>query len=102
MRRSSLQTVTMINLAFTSFIIHIEQMQTIVKVDTARTQVPTQQGGMRGKNGGHFNLSVFQQQQSNGSHPFMKMSNDCLFFTAMNKLQDATRGMKPDVDDTSK
>lgn len=66
----------MINPPLSSFVIHIKVLQVIVKVDTARTEVSSEQRSMSGEDSRDVNVSFSTERDSKTGLPFVEVGND--------------------------
>lgn len=99
--------VPMVNTPLASFMVHIKVLQIVVKVDAARTKVPTEQGSMGGKDGRHVDMPLAAQGDGETGLPFVEMGNDgrvCfaraeLSMSAGSPRAELTAGMRPPEDE---
>ena len=70
----------MINPPFARLGVHIKVLQVIVEIDIPGAQIPPQQRGMGGEDGGDVDFAVFRQRQRYSCEPLMKLGNDDFVF----------------------
>lgn len=66
----------MVDTPLASFMIHVKVLQIVVEINAARAQVPTEQGGVGGKDGRHVNVPLATQGDGETGLPFVEMGND--------------------------
>jgi hypothetical protein len=83
----SFNAVTVINSSFASFMIDIEILQVVIKVDRARTQVPSEKSSVGSENCSDIDTAFPTEWKCNASEPFMEMNDDSFRRFMRNKLE---------------
>ena len=92
MGSSSFDTISMVDSSFSSFRIHVEPLQVVVKVDVASAQVATEQGSVGSEDGSDIDAALLAEGQRYASKPFVKLRNDGSFCFVLDVLPNISRG----------
>jgi len=66
----------MVNTSLPCLVIDIEVLQIVVKVDTSSTEISAKESSMSSEDGGHVDMSLSTQGDSESGLPFVEMSDD--------------------------
>lgn len=85
--RTTFYAVAVVDASLASLSVDIEILQVVVKVDRAGAEVAAEQGSVSGENGGHVDLALLTQGESNTRKPFVELSNDSPLLLVVDILQ---------------
>jgi len=85
--RGPLNAVAMINLALSSLDINIKEVQIVVKINVTSAEIPPQEGGVGGEDGGQPQVPLAGQDKPNTDLPLMKVGNHVAFRGLVSKLE---------------
>lgn len=75
-RRTALYAITVVNASLASLCVHIEVLQVVVEIDGASAEVAAEEGSVGGEDGGHIDLALLTQGESNTRQPFVELCNN--------------------------
>ncbi len=64
MSGTPLDTITMIDSSFASFMVDIKVLKVVVEIDGSRTEVSTEEGSVSGENGGDVDVTLSAEWDS--------------------------------------
>ena len=70
------KTSPVVDSPLASFVVDIKILKIVVKVDTTSTQVPTEEGSVRGEDGGDINVPLSAESNGKTGLPFVKVGDD--------------------------
>jgi hypothetical protein len=82
----SLDAIAVVDSSFARFVINIEILQIVVKVDGASAEVSSEERGMGCEDGCDVDATFSAERESDTSKPFVEMSNDGSVGLVGNKL----------------
>jgi hypothetical protein len=68
--------IPMVNTTLSGFVVNIEVLKVVVKVDRTSTEVSTQEGCVGGEDGSDIYVALPAERNGDPSLPFVKMGND--------------------------
>lgn len=68
--------ISVINTTLSGFVINVEVLKIVVKVDRTSTEVSTQEGGVGSEDGGDVYVSLPAERNGDPSLPFVEMRNN--------------------------
>jgi hypothetical protein len=77
-RRGSLDTVAMVDTTLASFMINVEVLQVIVKVNTSSAEITAQECSMSREHGGQVDMSLPAERDREARLPFVEVGDDGL------------------------
>ena len=79
-RGSTFDAVSMVNSPFPGLGVHIKVLQVVVEIDISGAEIPSQERGMGGEDGGDVNFALLCQRQRYPCKPLMKLGDDGFVF----------------------
>ena len=76
MGRAPLDAVAVVDSTFTRFVVHVEVLEVVVKIDTAGAEVSTQERRVRGKDRGDVDVSFAAERDGEAGLPLVEVRDD--------------------------
>ena len=83
----TLNAVAVVDTALPSFVINVKVLKVVVEVNRTGTEVSTEQGSVRGKDGSDVNVPFSAERNGETSLPFVEMRDDSLVELTINILE---------------
>jgi hypothetical protein len=84
---TTFDAVSVVDATLSGFGVHVEILQVVVEIDGAGAEVATEKSSVSGEDGGHIDLALLAQGESDTSEPFVELCNDSPFFFVVDVLQ---------------
>ena len=72
----ALDAVSVVNPAFSCFVVDVEVLEVVVEVDGAGAEVSAKEGGVRCEDSGHINMAFAAEGDGEARLPLVKMGDD--------------------------
>lgn len=86
-RSSALNAVSVVDTTLSGFSIHVEELQVVVEIDGAGTQIAAEEGSVRGEDGRHVDAPLLAQGEGDTREPLVELGNDCSLLFVENILR---------------
>jgi hypothetical protein len=76
MRRRALNTVSMVNPAFSCFVVDVKVLEIVIEIDRAGAKVSPEKRCVRGEDGRHINLTLAAERDCETGLPLVKVGDN--------------------------
>ena len=84
---TTLNAVAVVDASLARLGIAVKVLQVVVEIDRAGAEVAAEKGSVSGEDGGHIDLALLTQGESNSRKPLVKLCDDSSFFLVVDILQ---------------
>ena len=78
MRGGALDAISVVDSTFSGLVINVEVLEVVVEVDRASTEVPPEEGGVGGEDGGYVYVTLATEWDCKACLPLVEVRDDSL------------------------